>query len=177
MSGLSSSIPLFLNPIFDPNLPLRAATTQDLWTALLLKRRFNSFEPEQIVQDLYQQRQLWRRFWLSWLVFDLDFYQKTSEAPITRLLEMLVYAKDERLYKNDVLYLQSSDDEAVPTLLELAKQWQADDCEVYDRTRLAKLLGHLDTLIEVLGEERMAGQIEQWKAQVICAPVIAIWWD
>jgi hypothetical protein len=163
--------------MYNPERSLRDATTQDLWTALLLKRRFNRFEPEPIVQDLYAQPQLWKKFWLGWLVFDLEFYQKTNEAPITRLLEMLVYAQDERLFKNDVLYIQSAEDDCVPALLALAKQWQADDCEIYDRTRLAELLGHLTTLIEVLGEEKMAQQIDQWKERSICAPIIAMWWD
>ncbi len=163
--------------MYNPERPLQDATTQDLWTALLLKRRFNSFEPEPIVRDLYAQPQLWKKFWLGWLVFDLDFYQKTNEAPITRLLEMLVYAQDDRLFKNDVLYIQSAEDDCVPALLDLAKQWQADDCEIYDRTRLAKLLGHLTTLIEVLGEEKMTQQIDQWKERTICAPIIAMWWD
>lgn len=163
--------------MYNPDRSLRDATTQDLWTALLLKRRFNSFEPEPIVRDLYAQPQLWKKFWLGWLVFDLEFYQKTSEAPITRLLEMIVYAQDERLSKNDVLYIQSAEDDCVPALLDLAKQWQADDCEIYDRTRLAKLLGHLTTLVEVLGEEKMAQQIDQWKERSICAPIIAMWWD
>ena len=163
--------------MYNPDQSLRTATTQDLWTALLLKRRFNNFEPEQIVQDLYTQPQLWQKFWLGWLVFDLEFYEKTNEAPITRLLEMLVYAQTDRLSNNDVLYIQSADDDCVPTLLDLAKQWQADDCEVYDRPRLAKILGHLTTLIDVLGEEKMTRQIEQWKARSICTPVIAMWWD
>ena len=163
--------------MYNPERSLRDATTQDLWTALLLKRRFNSFEPERIVQDLYAQPKLWKKFWLGWLVFDLEFYQKTNEALITRLLEMLVYAQDDRLFKNDVLYIQSAEDDCVPALLDLAKQWQADDCEVYDRTRLAKILGHLTPLIEVLGEEKMAQQLDQWKANTICAPVIAMWWD
>ncbi len=163
--------------MYNPNQPLHTATTQDLWTALLLKRRFNNFDPEPIVQDLYAQPQLWRKFWLGWLVFDVAFYQKTNEAPIARLLEMLVYASDERLYKNDVLYIQSADDECVAPLLELAKQWQVDNCEVYDRTRLAKILGRLETLIDVLGEEKMTRQIEQWKDRGCCSPVIAMWWD
>ena len=34
--------------MYNPDQPLRTATTQDLWTALLLKRHFNSFEPEPI---------------------------------------------------------------------------------------------------------------------------------
>ncbi|EKV03373.1 hypothetical protein Lepto7375DRAFT_5668 [Leptolyngbya sp. PCC 7375] len=51
------------------------------------------------MQDLYAQPQLWQKFWLGWLVFDVDFYQKTNEAPIAPLLEMTVYASDERLYK------------------------------------------------------------------------------
>ncbi|WP_181357813.1 hypothetical protein [Stenomitos frigidus] len=163
--------------MYKPDQPLCTATTQDLWTALLLKRHFNSFEPEPIVQALYAQPQLWRKFWLGWLVFDLEFYQKTGEAPIARLLEMLVYAQDERLCRNDVLYIQSADDACVPDLLDLAKQWHADDCEVYDRTRLAKLLGNLTTLIEVLGEEAMAPQLEEWKERAICTPIIAMWWD
>ncbi|NEP62838.1 MAG: hypothetical protein F6K31_38975 [Symploca sp. SIO2G7] len=70
--------------MYNPNQPLYTATTEDLWTALLLKRRFNNFEPEPIVQDLYAQRQLWQKFWLGWIVFDVDFYQKTNEAPIAR---------------------------------------------------------------------------------------------
>lgn len=163
--------------MYNPDQPIGTATTQDLWTALLLKRRFNNFEPEPIVQDLYAQPQLWRKFWLGWLVFEVDFYQKTNEAPIARLLEMLVYTSDERLYKNDVLYIQSADDDCVAPLLDLAKRWQVDDCEVYDRTRLATILGRLETLIEVLGEEKMTRQIEQWKERTCCSPVIALWWD
>jgi hypothetical protein len=163
--------------MYDPNKSLQTATTQDLWIALLLKRRFNNFEPEPIVQDLYSQPQLWQKFWLGWLVFDVEFYQKTYEAPIARLLEMLVYARDERLHKNDVLYVQSTDDDCVPALLDLAKSWQADDCEVYDRDRLAKILGRLTPLIEVFGEEKVTQHLEQWKSEVICAPVIAMWWD
>lgn len=163
--------------MYNANQSLHTATTQDLWTALLLKRRFNNFEPEPIVQGLYAQPQLWQKFWLGWPVFDVDFYQKTNEAPITRLLEMIVYASNERLYKNDVLYIQSADDDCVAPLLELAKQWQADNCEVFDRTRLAKILGRLETLIDVLGEEKMTHQIEQWKNRECCSPVIAMWWD
>jgi hypothetical protein len=163
--------------MYDPDQPIGTATTQDLWTALLLKRRFNNFEPEPIVQDLYARPQLWRKFWLGWLVFEVDFYQKTNEAPITRLLEMLVHASDERLYQNDVLYIQSTDDDCVAPLLDLAKRWQVDDCEVYDRTRLATILGRLETLIEVLDEEKMTRQIEQWKERGCCRPVIAMWWD
>ncbi len=163
--------------MYNPDQPLRTATTQDLWTALLLKRHFNCFEPELIVQALYAQPQLWRKFWLGWLVFDLKFYQKTGEAPITRLLEMLVYAQDERLCRNDVLYIQSADDACVPALLDLAQQWHADECEIYDRTRLAKILGNLTTLIEVLGEEKMAPHLEEWKERAICTPIVAMWWD
>lgn len=62
---------------------------------------------------------------------------------------MLVYAGDERLFKNDVLYIQSADDDAVLTLLDLAKRWQVDNWEIYDRARLAEVLGHMTTLIEV----------------------------
>lgn len=163
--------------MYNPDQSLRTATTQDLWTALLLKRRFNNLEPEQIVQDLYAQPHLWQKFWLGWLVFDVEFYQQTNEAPIARLLDMLVYAQDERLFKNDVLYIQSADEDCVPTLLELAKKWQVDDCEIYDRTRLAKILGRFTTLIDVLGEEKMMPQIERWKARAICTPIIAMWWD
>ena len=50
-------------------------------------------------------------------------------------------------------------------LLDLAKQWHADDCEVYDRTRLAKILRNLTTLIEVLGEGEMAPQLEAVQAR------------
>ena len=74
--------------MYNPDQPIRTATTQDLWTALLLKHSFNNFEPEPIVQDLYAQPQLWRKFWLGWLVFEVDFYRRTNEAPISRLLEM-----------------------------------------------------------------------------------------
>ena len=42
--------------------------------------------------------------------------------------------------------------------------------------RLAKILGHLTTLIEVLGEEKMAPQIEEWQARAIYAPIVAMWW-
>ena len=49
----------------------------------------------------------------------------------------------------------------LPPLLELAKQWQVDDCEVYDRTWLTEILGRLETLIKVLGEEKMTRQLEQ----------------
>lgn len=62
-------------------------------------------------------------------------------------------------------------------MLALAKQWQADKCEIYDRTRLAKIWGHLTTLIEILGEEKMTRQLEQWKARAICTPVMTMWWD
>lgn len=74
-------------------------------------------------------------------------------------------------------FQESTDDDCVAPLLELAKQWQVDNCEVYDRTRLAKILGRLDTLIDVLGEEKMTHQIEQWKDRGCCSPVIAMWWD
>jgi hypothetical protein len=66
----------FLRQMYTPERSLRDATTQDLWTALLLKRHFNSFKPESIVRDLYAQPLLWKKFWLGWLVFDLEFYQK-----------------------------------------------------------------------------------------------------
>jgi len=163
--------------VYNPNKSLQEATTQDLWTALLLKRRFNNFEPQQIVTDLYGQPQLWQKFWLGWLTFDAEFYQDTSEAPIARLLEMLVYAQEERLFKNDVLYIQSSDDDSVPALLDFGKQWQVDDCEIFDRDQMARILGRLTTLIEVLGEEKMTRQVEQWKSRQVCAPVVSMWWD
>ncbi|MEO0987215.1 MAG: hypothetical protein AAFY20_16910 [Cyanobacteria bacterium J06639_14] len=44
--------------MYDPNQTLHTATTQDLWTALLLKRRFKNVETEPIVQNLYAQPQL-----------------------------------------------------------------------------------------------------------------------
>lgn len=163
--------------MYDSDKPLKAATTQDLWTALLLKRRFNEFDPVPIVADLYAQPHLWQKCWLGWLVFEVDFYQKTQEAPIARLLEMLVYAQADRLYKNDVLYIQSADDEHVPALLDLAKRWQADDCQVFDRDYLAEILGRLTSSIEELGREKMQRHIEQWKANSGCAPVLTLWWD
>jgi len=163
--------------MYDSNRSLADATVHDLWTALLLKRHFNSFEPQQIVQDLYAQRHLWQKCWLGWLMFEVEFYQEFGEAPIARLLEMLVYAQDDQLYKNDVLYIQSAGDDCVPALLDLAKQWQADDCEVFDRIRLALILGKLAPLIEVLGEEKMSQTLERWKAQSICSPIIGMWWD
>lgn len=163
--------------MYDPDKPLKAATTQELWTALLLKRRFNEFDPVPIVTDLYAQPHLWQKVWLGWLVFEVDFYQKTAEAPIARLLEMLVYAQDHRLYTNDVLYIQSADDEFVPALLDLAKRWQADDVQVFDRDRMAEIIGRLTMLIQTLGQDKMQQQIEHWKAESLCAPVLALWWD
>jgi hypothetical protein len=78
--------------------------------------------------------------------------------------------------KNDVLYIQSSDDDSVPALLDFGKQWQVDDCEIFDRDQMARILGRLTTLIEVLGEEKMTRQVEQWKSRQVCAPVVSMWW-
>lgn len=112
-------------------------TPQQLMEALMLQGgRWNNFDPEPILEDLYQNQDLWLQFMMLPLIGE-------SEQS-NRLYSNLGLALRDLGYRwhADTLYVWSSDDDCVYPLVELGKTWMADDVQVMDRNRASMFIGY-----------------------------------
>lgn len=159
ISQIHHSIPGFranryshYNSPLSPDLKIGDCSPQDLWAALMLNSGFNSFDPYQVLSDLYAHRQLWLGFAMlpDIEVITSQRYPKLQRRGFVQFLPML-----ECRHQCDCLYVAVAEDEMVFQLLDFGKAWNADDVQVYTGEAAERLLNEYDR----------------------CAPVLRYWWD
>ena len=135
--------------MLNPTKPVGECSTQELLFALMLQRgKVNLFNSEQVLEDLYTHQDLWISFFLG--------PQVVEHADYCRNGLFLILRDINRQWHADTLYVHCRDDECVFPLIELGKSWQCDDLEVFDRKRVASLMGVYPSKLP---------------------PVLAFWWD
>lgn len=140
------------NSPLSPDLKIGDCSPQDLWAAIMLNSGFNSFDPYQVVSDLYAHRQLWLGFAMlpDIEVITSQKYPELQRRGFVRFLPMLEYR-----HQCDCLYIAAAEDEMVFQLLDFGKAWNADDVQVYTGEAADRLLNEYDG----------------------SAPVLRYWWD
>lgn len=121
----------------DLSLEVGQCTPQQFMEALMLTGgRWNNFNPEPILEDLYQNQHLWLNFMMLPLIGE-------SEAS-GRLYSNLGFALRDLgdRWHADTLYVWSQDDDCVYPLVDLGNTWLADDVQVMDRDRASKFIGY-----------------------------------
>jgi hypothetical protein len=120
-----------------PDLKIGDCSPQELWAALMLNSGFNSFDPYEVVSDLYAHRHLWQGFAMlpDIEVITSQRYPDLQRRGFVRFLPMLEYR-----HHCDCLYIAAADDEAVFQLVDFGKVWQADDVQVYTGDEAERLL-------------------------------------
>ena len=119
----------------------QSCTPQEMFAALVWQRRFNNFNGEQIVTDLYDNPSLWHSF-----LFSKGIYAKDSESlSFTSMVDTLLAMANWRpmpemspirfvAFPADNLYvLAENESMLVSKLIDLGKKWQADSVEVVER--------------------------------------------
>lgn len=119
--------------MFDPAKPVGECAAQELMAALMLQGGFNSFDPQQVLSDLYANSNLWVSFLMG------PPLPQTRNTPIFGLLVALRDIRDR--WNADMLYVFTRDDLCVPPLVELGQGWNCTTTQVIDRSRTANLLG------------------------------------
>lgn len=140
------------SPRLDLSLSVGECSPQQLMEALMLQSgRWNNFDPEPILTDLYQNRHLWLSFMLLPLI--------AEDEASSRLYSNLGLAlRDLRgRWHADTLYIWSKNDDCVYPLVDFGKAWLADDVQVMDRDRASVFIGY--------------GGCED------PPPVVIYWWD
>ncbi len=127
-------------------------TPQELWTALILNAGFNSFDPYQVLSDLYENKDIWLGFAMlpDIEVITSQEYPNLQRRGYLSFLNSLSYR-----YYCDSFYIVAADDECVFRLVDFGKEWKADDVQVYTGEEAERLLnGNRGAL-----------------------PVVRYWWD
>jgi hypothetical protein len=136
----------------DLSLPVGECTPQQLMEAMVLQGgRWNNFDPEPILNDLYRHRDLW----LSYMMLPLIAEDEKSGRLYSNL-GLLLRDLGHRWHA-DTLYIWSRDDDCVYPLVDFGKTWMADDVQVMDRDRASVFIGYG-------GSENPP-------------PVVVYWWD
>lgn len=140
------------NSPLSPDLRIGDCSLQDLWAALMLNSGFNSFDPYQVVSDLYAHQDLWLGFAMlpDVEVMTSQKYPDLQRRGCVRFLPMLGYR-----HQCDCLYIAAADDEMVFRLVDFGKEWSADEVQVYTGEAAGRLLD------------------EHYRP----APVLRYWWD
>lgn len=159
-------------------------TPQEMFAALVWQRRFNDFDGEQIITDLYNNSDLWRSF-----LFAQGIYAKDSESlSFTSMINTLLAMANWRpmpetsfirfiRYPADYLYvLTENESVTVSKLIDLGKKWQADSVEIVDRSN--KEYGKYVEwkLRECLIKPHLT-QLNQPNCDRTDGVVIVYWWD
>lgn len=114
--------------------PIGECSTQELVEALMLHRGdYNLFDAEQVLADLYSNRDLWVSFFMGPLIVEHEDYCLNGLFLILR--DIL------HQWHGDTLYVHCRQDECVFSLLVLGKAWKCDDVQVFNRERTGHLMG------------------------------------
>lgn len=114
-------------------------SAQEFFAALMWQRRFNEFEGPQVVRDLCNHSELWSSFLFSKPVYAPDKNGLSFNGVLDTLLAMANYRPMPETsmiqfvrYPADTLYvLTENRDIVVSQLLDLGKQWRADEVSVF----------------------------------------------
>lgn len=154
---------------------------QEMFAALVWQRRFNLFDGEKVITDLYNNQELWESFVFCKPVYAPDEDGLSFGGLVDTLIALANYhpVPEKRInkliaYRADTLYiLAENQDIKVSQLIELGKKWQADDVYIDDKNN-EEYEGNLKLLLNFKLEGAIRDkQIKQRKDAV----VVCYWWD
>jgi hypothetical protein len=159
----------------------RSYSAQELFAALVWQRRFNEFNGEEVITDLYHNSQLWASFLFTKPIFAPD----TNELSFGGLLDTLLAMANYRpmpsrsmihfvAYPADTLFiLTENQDIIVSQLMDLGKKWQADSVEITDGMN-EDYGWRLQRQLKTQLEDGLSGKKNQRSCDAV---VISYWWD
>ena len=152
-----------------------------MFAALVWQRRFNLFNGEEVITDLYNNKELWQSFVFCKPVFAPDEDGLSFNGLIDTLLALARYCPipeksiiQSISYPADTLYiLVENQDTTVSQLVDLGKKWQADDVYIDDGNDQ-----EYEWKLQMLLKLKLEGAINDKKLrQRKDAVVICYWWD
>jgi hypothetical protein len=154
---------------------------QELFAALVLQRRFNEFDGEEVISDLSHHPSLWASFLFTKPIFAPDENGLSFGGVIDTLVAMANYRPMPETsmihfipYPADTLYiLTENQDTIVSQLLDLGKKWRADSVEVCDGSSEEYGL-RLKRRLRARLEGALWGEDVQQDRDAV---VISYWWD
>lgn len=159
-------------------------TPQEMFAALVWQRRFNNFNGEQVITDLFNNQSLWHSFLFSKGIYPEDSHSLSFTQLVTTLLAMANYrtlpeTSPTRFiaYPADNLYvLTVNESTLVSELIDLGKKWQADSVEVVDRHNREYGTYIYFNLRECLVDPDKT-ELNQPNSERADAVVVSYWWD
>jgi hypothetical protein len=150
---------------------------QELFAALVWRRRFNEFDGQEVITDLANHPELWASFLFSKPIFAPDEHGLSFNGVIDTLLAMANYRPMPETsimhfipYPADTLYILTVNrDTTVAQLVDLGKKWRADSVDVCD--------GASDEFGWRLKRRLIAGLRGEDVESDRDAVVISYWWD
>lgn len=142
----------FRSPL-SPDMGIGDCTPQQLWAALMLNAGFNSFDPYQVLSDLYKNQELWVSFAMLpdiEAIASVEYPNLWRRGYLAFLSPHLSYR-----YRCDTLYVLAAFDEHVFRLVDLGKEWRADDVQVITGEAAQRLLNEYGEAL----------------------PIVRYWWD
>jgi hypothetical protein len=118
--------------LFDPSIPLTAATVQDIHLELIRRSEHNAFHGARVLADLLAHRQDWQA-----ALFD-TYGLATDRGLPARLLKLRDIPYND--YNVDTLYLLAVNEAAAHRLAALAEPWGGEP-HVYDQADTERALG------------------------------------
>lgn len=136
----------------DLSTPVGQCNPQQIMEALIVGQgRWNCFDPEPILNDLYSNTHLWIHFMMMPLIAEYE-----GSNYLYSNLGLTLRDLSDRWHA-DTLYIWTRDDDCVYPLVDFGKAWSADDVQVMDRDRASAFIGY--------------GGCED------PPPVVVYWWD
>ncbi|MEM6751419.1 MAG: hypothetical protein AAF630_00290 [Cyanobacteria bacterium P01_C01_bin.38] len=154
---------------------------QEMFAALVWQRRFNLFDGEEVITDLYNHQDLWESFVFCKPVFAPDEDGLSFNGLVDTLLALANYRPVPETsiiqfiaYPADTLYiLAENKDTTVSQLVELGKKWRADDVYIDDDNS-----EEYESNLRFLFRLKLQGAIrDKTVKQRKDAVVICYWWD
>lgn len=162
----------------------KSYSPQELFAALVWQRQFNNFDGEQVINDLYNNPDLWHSFLFAKAIYAKDEEGLSFACMVTTLLAMANYRPMPETsmiqftaYPADTLYILTENQSTlVSKLINLGKSWKADSVEVIDSN--SEEYGYFTQfkLRESLAEKEKT-LLDQSNYERLDAVVVAYWWD
>jgi hypothetical protein len=154
---------------------------QELFAALVWRRRFNEFNGQEVITDLANHPELWASFLFSKPIFAPDENGLSFSGVIDTLLAMANYRPMPETsimhfipYPADTLYILTVNrDTTVAQLVDWGKKWRADSVDVCDGTS-EEFGWRLKRRLFARLEEGLQGEDVENDRDAV---VISYWWD
>ncbi len=164
-----------------------SSTAQELYAALVCQKKFNTFNGQKVIEDLYGNGKLWASFLFIRPIYAPD----PTSLGLRNLVDTLSTLASQRLQLEgeakvrrnpqtlanlsiaDTLYVLALErDSYISPLLDLAHQWQADSIKVINGKS-----DRYDPLLKRQLTKKLNGALPCMSGEQSGGIVISYWWD